>query len=153
MPDFKIGNPGPGRPSGGYTNSEHVPHLVAYVHPIEETRGSGSDSYQVALCDYVICIDICKKGWADVPVSGKALAPRLLSAGSSVVLARLTLGEAKEGRSAPVLAEDPIPEEYKDAQTVFEKYAVVTPSGKVFFDVDAFNANNAPPPVEATGEK
>jgi hypothetical protein len=144
--EFRIGGPGPGRPSGGYTNSEHVPHLLAYVGAVEEERTSsnGKDKYTVANCKFVICLTD-KKAWADTDVSGKVLAPRILTSDSEIVVVRLNTGEAKGDHSAPILPEDPIAVELEEVQETFTKYGARLPSGTVIFDVVAYNADNKPP--------
>lgn len=141
--DFKIGGPGPGRPTSGYTNSEHIPHLVAYCNPVEEERtGADKKTYTVAKCSAVVCITE-KKAFEDVDVSGKVLAPRLFTSGNEVVAVRLIEGEAKAGQNAPIIPQDPIPVELEEVQEVFSKYAVRMPTGKVIFDVDTFNKDHA----------
>jgi len=144
MTEFNIGGPGPGRPSGAYINSDHVPHLVTYVGAVEEERTAISkERYVVAACRYVICLS-CRKAWSDTDVSGKVLAPRILSSDNEIVLVRLTEGEAKEGWNPPILADDPIPVEIEEAQQVFTRYGARLPSGTVIFDVVAYNADHAP---------
>lgn len=152
MADFQVGGPGPGRPSSGWANSEHVGHLVAFVGITEEerTNSASREKYVVAHCAFVVCVDVCKHAWADLDIGGRALAPRLLSADSEIVACRLVLGEAKGDRSAPVLAEPDLkPVEVEEVQKVFTAYGARLPSGKVVFDVDKFNADHVPPAVEA----
>lgn len=142
---FRIGGPGPGRPSGTYVNSEHIPHLLAYVHPVEEERTSSRDTnkYTVALCSFVVCLTD-KKAWSDTDVSGKALAPRLLTSEGEIVVVRLNTGEAKPNQSAPIIPEDPIAVELEEVQEVFSRYGARLPSGRIVFDVVTYNADHAP---------
>jgi hypothetical protein len=143
--DFRIGGPGPGRPSGGYVNSDHVPHLLAYVSAAEEERTSsnGKDKYTVANCKFVVCLT-CKKAWGETDVSGKVLAPRILTSDSEIVVVRLNTGEAKGDLNPPILPEDPIAVELEEVQGVFTRYGARLPSGTVIFDVVAYNADHKP---------
>jgi len=143
---FNIAKPGQAR--GGFTNSEHCPHLVVFLNPAEDERSGTDGKYQVAHCEAVICAT-CRKAWTDTDVSGRAVAPRVLSADGEVVAARLYLGEAKGDRSAPVLMDDPNPEELEMVQRIFASYAARMPTGRVTFDVAAYNRDNTPatPPV------
>ncbi len=152
MAEFKIGGPGPGKPSGAYVNSEHIPHLLAFVNPTEEERTSSrdKDKYTVALCSSVICLT-CKKAWTDTDVSGKALAPRILSSDSEIVVVRLNTGEAKPNQNPPILGEDPIAVELEEVQQVVDRYAARLPSGRIVFDVVQYNADHAPLTPEPSG--
>jgi hypothetical protein len=146
---FNIGGAGPGKPSGAYTNSEHIGHLMAYVGPVEEERtssfGDRKDKYTVAACSFVVCLSH-KKAWSDTDVSGAALAPRLLTAMDEIVAVRLIEGEAKEGWNAPILPEDAIASELVEIQEVFARYGARLPSGRVIFDVVQYNADHAEAP-------
>jgi hypothetical protein len=148
MPDFNISGAGPGKPSGAYTNTDHVGHLVAYVGATEEERVSSlnKDKYLVAHCTFVVCLTE-RKAWDDTDVSGKVLAPRILTGEGEIVAVRLITGEPKPGQSAPVLPEEPLPVEIDDVAAAFAKYGARLPSGRVIFDVLQYNADN-PPPAE-----
>jgi hypothetical protein len=138
---FNFSGPGPNRGGGGYTNTEHVGHLVAYVNPNEEERTFDGRKSLAAACTYVICSN-CRKAWTDAAVTGAAVAPALLSATGDVVVVRLILGEAKGDRNPPVLPEDPIGVELEEIQKVFDDYAVRMPSGLIVFDVVKYNADH-----------
>ncbi len=99
------------------------------------------------MCSCVICTT-CAQAWTDTDVSGNALAPRILSADGEIVSGRLVHGEPKQGQSAPVLMDDPIPSEIDEIQGIFTKYGARLPSKKIIFDVVQYNADNtasAPP--------
>src|SRR5262245_13666775 len=92
---FNIGRPGPvtGRGFNG-NKREHLDHLLVFVRPIAETRQGMNGDYDVAACDYVLCVD-CRDVWISHAVSGKALVPQLLNGISTTIPGRLTTGEAK----------------------------------------------------------
>jgi hypothetical protein len=136
MSDFQVSGPGPGG-GGGFTNSNHLTHLVGFVAPEKDERTGSNGPYDVAVCTYVVCAT-CWESWTDTPVSGKALVPRLLSGEGEIIVGRLTTGEAKSGQNAPILLSDPTPAETEEIQAIFETYAARLPSRKIVFDVDAF---------------
>ena len=146
MTDFRIGGPGPGKPSGAYVNSEHVPHLLAYGNPVEEERTSSinKDKYVVANCAFVVCLT-CKKAWSDTDVGGKVLANRVLTSDAEIVVVRLNTGEAKPNQNPPIIPEDPLAVELEEVQDVFAKYGARLPSGRVVFDVVQYNKDHAAP--------
>jgi hypothetical protein len=150
---FDIGGAGPGRPSGGYTNSEHLGCLMAYGHPTEAERTSsfeGKDKYTVAACEWVLDLTH-HKAWGTTDVSGMALVPRLLTAASKVVAVRLILGEAKGDRNPPIIPEDGTAAEIAEVQEVLGKYGARMPTGRIVFDVVQYNADHPEPePPAAT---
>jgi hypothetical protein len=141
MTTFDMGQPGSGTGGGSGFNSqkaEHVGHLCVFVRPVLETRTSAKgDPYDVARCDYVICMK-CKLPWTDHAVSGAALVPQLTSVEHEIVLGTLILGEAKGSNNAPYLLEDYTDDELKQAQTLFAKCAIKMRTGRTVFDTDAF---------------
>jgi hypothetical protein len=144
--DFKMSGPGPKRGGGGYVNTEHVGHLLAYGYPTEEERTYDGKKSTVAACSFVVCAN-CHKAWSDCAVSGASIAPALLSATGETVVIRLILGEAEGDRNPPVLPEDPLPVELEDMQKVFDGYALRMPSGTIVFDVVKYNADHKTPPA------
>jgi hypothetical protein len=113
---------------------------LAFVHPVEVERSGRTEKYVAAQCDYVICTD-CKKAWPDADVSGKALAPQLLSGGGEIVSGKLVLGEAKANQNAPILLADPTSDEVDAVQRIFQDFGARLPSGKIIFDLDAFTGS------------
>jgi hypothetical protein len=113
---------------------------MVFVHPIEETRKGQEDSYDVAVCDYVLCLD-CRDAWTDHPVSGKAFVPSLLNSLKPIVSGRLIQGEQGEKKFPPWLLEDATEHELDRVREVFAKYAVKMPTGKIVFDTDAFKTD------------
>jgi hypothetical protein len=149
---FDVSGAGPGKPSGGYTNSDHIGHLLFYGHPTEAQRTStyeGRESYTVASCEFVVCLSH-HKAWSTTDVSGAALVPRLLSATGKVVAVRLILGEAKGDRNPPILPEDATAEELVDVQAALTKYAAQLPGGRVVFGVVEYNADHPEPEASAS---
>jgi hypothetical protein len=146
---FDVGGAGPGKPSGAYTNSDHIGHLLVYAHPVAEERTSSFDNketYQVAKCDFVICATEAK-AWTTTDVSGKALVPRLTTAANAIVAVWLSLGEAKGDRNPPTIPEDATAEQIGEIQEVLAKYGARMPTGRVVFDVVQYN-NDHPHPDE-----
>jgi hypothetical protein len=138
MSNFNVTGPGAAR-SGGYVNSDHIDHLLAFVHPVEVERTGRTEKYVAAQCDFVICTT-CTKAWTDADVSGKALAPQLLSGDGEVVSGTLILGEAKPNQNAPILLADPTPDEVAVIQKLFGDFGARLPSGKIIFDIDSYAA-------------
>jgi hypothetical protein len=136
--DWNIGPAGKSTGSG-WQNSAHVDHLVSFVQPKHEVRGSGENSYETAACSYVVCHS-CHRAWADIGVGGTAVAPALNSAEVEIPTVVLVLGEKNvtTGRQA-ILTEDATPEQNEQAQAVFDKFAVRIGSGRIVFDVDSYN--------------
>ncbi len=113
--------------------------------------GQSKEKYLVAHCEFVVCLTH-KKAWDDVDVSGKVLAPRILSAEEEITAVRLVEGEAKQYANGPILPEDPIPEEIEMVQEAFVKYGARLPSGRVVFDVITFNADHPQPETPLEGQ-
>ena len=96
--------------SSGWTNTHHIGHLVAFVKPKPETRTDRKGGeYNVALCDYVLCLT-CTKAVADVAISGKWLVPRLTSAPQEIAAGVLFTEETSEGFNPTIKLADLTPE-------------------------------------------
>jgi hypothetical protein len=68
----------------------------------------------------------------------KALVPRLVDADDgAVVVGRLVRGEAKPGRNAPWLLEDPDEKDLTKAQAFVDQYGSQAKSGAISLDVKA----------------
>jgi hypothetical protein len=132
---FDIGPPGPG---GGFDKAAHVEHVLTFVNPVAEDRDGRDGSYSVALCTFVVC-HTCRLALTDVPVSGKALAPRINNGGSEIVAGVLVTGEAKAGRNPAYLLEEASAEQLDAVADDYAKFATKLPSGKIVVDVDSYN--------------
>jgi hypothetical protein len=137
---FNIGRLGPGGGSG-FRNSEHIEHLVAFVTPKPETRRGQSEDYDVAVCDYVICLT-CKHAWTDVPVSGRWVVPRLTTSEAEIIPCTLVLGEATGGKNPPVIPEDATLEQQAEVLDVFHNFGGRLATGRLMFDVEKFHAES-----------
>lgn len=139
---------GPGEASGSdpnrFTNSKHIGDHVLFIGitPGEATSRPDSSgkttTYQVANCSAVVCLS-CEHAYAEQQVSGKALVPKLSSAGSDIVLVRLIEGEKGQFDNAPILGVEPEPDQVEAARLVLDTYAHRMPSGAVLFDTAGFN--------------
>jgi hypothetical protein len=135
---FDFSDPGAGTNSES-RNSAHIGCTMVYGYPTADERKGGNGTYTVAMCDYVVCVSH-HKAWTDLAVSGKVLAPRLISATSDLVLCKLVEGEARPDQSPPILPDTLNEFERAKVQEVFNAYAAKLPSGRVMFDVNAYNA-------------
>jgi hypothetical protein len=131
---WKISAPKPG---GGFNKADHVDHLLIFIEPrAEEVPKYASEGTQIAAkTDYTICID-CNLVLTDQLVYGDALAPRIIDAGE-VVAGKLAVGQARAGRSAPYLLEDPTAADLQRVESFLERTAVRMPSGKIVIEAPA----------------
>jgi hypothetical protein len=144
MSTYKISGPGPG--GGGFAKADHLGHLLAFAGAKEAGREGQNGSYTVAHVEAAICTT-CHEAWTDTDVSGAALAPRILSAEGEIVAGILTVGKAKEGRTAPFLLDEPSPDDIDGLEAVFTSFAARMPSGKIVFDVLVYNEGKNPKPA------
>lgn len=129
-PSFRIGGPNNSGGAGGFVKAEHEAHLVGFVEPVGEQTSTVHGESEAVRCSYAICFD-CRTVSANVLVWGTALVPRLLGTDDEIVAGRLVKGDAKPGRSAPWLLEDPLESDLEVAGDFLAKNAARMPSGKV----------------------
>jgi hypothetical protein len=143
-PGFRISGPGPDTGGGGgLQKPEHLGHLLFFVAPVAETRtGNDGKSYDVALCAYAGCISD-HTAWADLPVSGTALVPRLTSGEGEIIAGILNQLEGRAGKTGAYVLEEPTEGDLDKIQATFSKCATRLPAGKIVFDVESFNAGPA----------
>jgi hypothetical protein len=127
----------PGKSSAGVDKADHEGHLVmavGAVYDLVETSFGASDA---ARCGYFGCVD-CLDFAADQLIFGRALVPRLTEVeDSDVVVGRLVKGEAKPGRNAPWLLEDPSDDDLAAAEALLEEFGSQSKSGAIALDLKA----------------
>jgi hypothetical protein len=149
MNDWDISGPGEGTGTdpNKWTNTKHLHHEVMFIDPVAEERTSRprdgkTETCTVAKTGYVVCFT-CRRCWTEVDMSGKVLAPNLLSAPGKIVVTVLDEGDRGAFDNPPIVPTDPGPDLEDLARKVLEEYAHKMASGRILFDDKAYN--------EATG--
>jgi hypothetical protein len=127
----------PAAPLDRFTKDDHSGHLILFVNSRIEVGDYGFGEAESAVCD-VICVNCCK-AWEDQRIFGTMIVPRLGLTTDKVVAGLLVQGEAKAGRSAPWLLDDPDENELADVQAVADRVISQLGSGKIVVDFDAIN--------------
>jgi hypothetical protein len=132
----------------GFDKGAHEDHLCLFIHPTSEVMETSFGESEAARCAYAVCLDEYD-AFLDVILFGSALVPRLVDADDgAVVVGRLVRGEAKPGRSAPWLLEDPDEKDLAAAQDFMDKYGSQAKSGAISLDVKAIERDRLEPPDE-----
>jgi hypothetical protein len=136
-------------PADRFQKSEHEGHCLLFVAPELTSMSTQFGEGDAAVCQAVVCAT-CQSGWADVPVFGSALVPRLTIATDDVVVGVLVVGKAgKAGQSPPWLLDDPSESELELAREIVDRVLVRGASGRLLVDLDALNPNASDKEVEA----
>lgn len=132
----------------GFNKEEHEKDLLVFIHPASEMMDTAYGESEAARCAYVACLDHFD-AYTDVIVFGRALVPRLVDADDgAVVVGRLVRGEAKPGRSAPWLLEDPTEQDLATAQSFMDTYGSQAKTGAISLDLKAIERDRPEPPDE-----
>jgi hypothetical protein len=131
--NFTFSKPSPG--GGGFDKAAHEEHTLVFVEPVAEAMSTSFGDTTGAKCSYVVCLDDDLVE-ADVVIFGTALQPAITDSGEEIVVGHLVKGNAKPGRSAPWLLEDPTDEELARAETFFATRATRLPSGRIVIEKD-----------------
>lgn len=129
---FKISKPG--ARLSGFSKDEHEDHLLAFVGiTLEEAVSTSFGESDAAHVESVVCLTH-PVVYHDQMIFGTALVPRLTELDdkdADMVLGRLVKGDAKPGRNAPWLLEDPTDEDEARCEEFFEQYASRLKSGRI----------------------
>lgn len=121
--------------------ADHLGELTAFVdvtlaEGVGQDFGNGPDD--AADCSYIVTLDGKEADtvYEDAWVFGKALVPALTRAETQIIVGRVVKGEAKPGRNAPYLLDDPTDEDLATAQEWFSAHASQDAAGGVLIAAD-----------------
>jgi hypothetical protein len=128
MSEFRFSKPAAA--GGGFQKDAHENHLLAFVDVRAEEMSTSYGDTTGARSGYVVCLED-NLVEADVVIFGTALVPAITESQEEIVVGLLVKGNAKPGRSAPWLLEDPHDEELARVEEFFSTHAARLPSGRI----------------------